>query len=133
MEQQSTPRVLVRYADLKALGVLYSRSTIWRLIAAGQFPAPIKFGAATAAFFRKVTNARSPPWLTNISYAEFASEKGVGIGGELHDALPYKLNGAHSTVGKRAGLHRKKQSYPAHQRGDLDVWGLYCCSGQTSS
>jgi prophage regulatory protein len=52
MEQQNTPRVLLRYADLKALGVLYSRSTIWRLVAAGQFPAPIKLGAATVAFFQ---------------------------------------------------------------------------------
>jgi predicted DNA-binding transcriptional regulator AlpA len=52
MEQQNTPRILLRYADLKTLGVLYSLSTIWRLIAAGQFPAPIKLGAATVAFFQ---------------------------------------------------------------------------------
>jgi prophage regulatory protein len=36
---------LLGFADLRTLGVPYSRQHIWRLIAAGKFPRPIKFGS----------------------------------------------------------------------------------------
>ena len=35
---------LLGFADLRTLGVPYSRQHVWRLIAAGKFPKPIKFG-----------------------------------------------------------------------------------------
>lgn len=34
------------YDGLKAKGVPYSKPHLWRLVKAGQFPAPIKWGAA---------------------------------------------------------------------------------------
>jgi prophage regulatory protein len=36
---------LLGFANLRTIGVPYSRQHIWRLIGAGNFPKPIKFGA----------------------------------------------------------------------------------------
>ena len=46
---------LLGYDDLKLLGVPYSKVHIWRLIRAGKFPAPVKFGDGPncRAFFRR--------------------------------------------------------------------------------
>jgi predicted DNA-binding transcriptional regulator AlpA len=37
-------RLLVDWKTLKTLGWPYSRTHTWRMISAGRFPAPIKFG-----------------------------------------------------------------------------------------
>jgi prophage regulatory protein len=37
---------VLNYDDLKAKGVPYSKPHLWRLVKAGKFPAPIKWGAA---------------------------------------------------------------------------------------
>jgi prophage regulatory protein len=45
---------LLSHADLRTLGVPYSREHIWRLIKNGRFPKPVKFGRANSrCFFRR--------------------------------------------------------------------------------
>jgi prophage regulatory protein len=42
---------LLSHADLRTLGIPYSREHIWRLIKDGKFPKPIKFGRANSRVF----------------------------------------------------------------------------------
>ena len=45
---------LLSFADLKLVGVPYSREHIWRLVRDGKFPKPVKFGGANSrCFFRR--------------------------------------------------------------------------------
>ncbi len=41
---------LIRMSEMKAHGVPFSRASIYRLIRAGEFPAPIKLGEHTSAW-----------------------------------------------------------------------------------
>jgi len=40
---------LLSYEDLRALGIPYSKTHIWRLIQQGQFPKPVKMGRGKQA------------------------------------------------------------------------------------
>lgn len=41
---------LIRYPGLRSIGITFSRTHLRRLIAAGQFPAPVQLGEATVAW-----------------------------------------------------------------------------------
>jgi prophage regulatory protein len=42
-----TTPLLLSYADLKALGIGYTRTHLWRLATEGKFPKPVKLGPAS--------------------------------------------------------------------------------------
>jgi predicted DNA-binding transcriptional regulator AlpA len=59
--------VLIGLADLNALGISYSRSHLWRLVAEGKFPAPVALGPevyARKAWRREDVEA----WLAALPY-----------------------------------------------------------------
>jgi prophage regulatory protein len=63
----------LRFPELAARGIPFSRQHIQRLIAAGKFPKPVKLGAATNGFLEKEIDA----WC-----AEKIAIRGAGYGHE---------------------------------------------------
>jgi prophage regulatory protein len=49
-ERRSVELVLLSANDLFAMGIRYSRTQLWKMVRAGQFPAPIKISKSRSAF-----------------------------------------------------------------------------------
>lgn len=65
---------LLSRPDLAKLGISYSRAHLWRLICAGQFPAPVALGPAQYA--RKCWRRKDvEDWLAHLPLASYASAK----------------------------------------------------------
>jgi len=54
---QGTPMQLLDYDALRAKGVPYSKTQLWRLAKVGAFPKPIKVGAARNAWLEAEIDA----------------------------------------------------------------------------
>jgi prophage regulatory protein len=48
---------LLGYDDLRARGIRYSRTHIWRMVRAGRFPAPVQIGAGRNAWVEEEIDA----------------------------------------------------------------------------
>ncbi len=72
--QGPTPnKVLLGLADLRALGISYSRQHLWRLVAKGKFPAPVALGPEVYA--RKAwRRADVEAWLAALPYSGGGNE-----------------------------------------------------------
>lgn len=69
----TAPPLLLSRADLAThYGINYSRSYLWKLVAAGKFPAPFAFGPEPYA--RKGWNRQDiENWLSSLEYADYGA------------------------------------------------------------